>query len=158
MVDQKASARATWLVITVVLLGVVLVGYWPGRRGFASDSADHPRLAALMGSAQRTSEARMFTGAEMTAMMGSCTLDLTHAEMAPGAEATVDIFAMMGSVTIRVPDGWVVDTHAVPVMGGVRDDRWQVSSIGSENASTAAQPPRLVLRGMVMMGSIFIKS
>lgn len=157
MADQRDSARATWMVIAIILLGVVLVAYLPGRNGFASAGGDHPRLAALMGSAQRTSGTGAFTGAEMTAMMGSCSLDLTHAQITPGAEATIDIFAMMGSVTIRVPDGWTVDTRAVPVMGGIRDDRWPAPHSGSD-ASTVGQPPRLVLRGLVMMGSIFIKS
>jgi len=153
MADQKGSSRTTWLVIAIVLLGAVVIGNWPGRRGFA-EAGDHPRLAALMGSSQRASESKAFTGAEMTAMMGSCVLDLTRAAMASGTEATIDIFAMMGSVTIRVPDGWTVDTRAIPVMGGIRDERWAASK---ENASDA-EPPRLVLRGLVMMGGIIIKS
>ena len=157
MADQRGSARATWIVIAIVLLGVVIVGYLPGRSSFGSAGGDHPRLAALMGSAQRTSDTKAFTGAEMTAMMGSCSLDLTHAQIAPGTEATIDVFAMMGSVTIRVPDGWTVDTRAIPVMGAIRDDRWPAPKTAAD-ASTLAQPPRLVLRGMVMMGSIFIKS
>jgi Cell wall-active antibiotics response LiaF, C-terminal len=156
MTDQGGPARATWIVIGMVLLGVVILANLPGRNGSAS-GGDHPRLAALMGSAQRTSDTKAFTGAEMTAMMGSCALDLTHAQIASGGEATIDIFAMMGSVTIRVPDGWTVDTRALPVMGGIRDDRWPAPAAASE-AATVAQPPRLVLRGLVMMGSIFIKS
>jgi hypothetical protein len=156
MADQKGSGRATWLVIAIVLLGVVILGNLPNRRGQAS-GGDHPRLAALMGSAQRTSDTKAFTGAEMTAMMGSCSLDLTHAQIAPGAEAIIDVFAMMGSVTIRVPDGWTVDTRAMPVMGGIRDERWLMPTAASDASSSAPQP-RLVLRGLVMMGSIFIKS
>ena len=157
MADQTGSARATWFVIAIVLLGVLIVGNLPGYQGVASDGGDHPRLAALMGSAQRASNTKVFNGAEMTAMMGSCLLDLTHAQMSPGAEATVDIFAMMGSVTIRVPDGWTIDTHAIPVMGSIRDDRWPAPKIDAD-AAAGVGPPRLVLRGLVMMGSIFVKS
>ena len=157
MADQNDSRRATWLVIAIVLLGALIVGNWPGRGGLTSDGGDHPRLAAVMGSAQRAPENRVFTGAEMTAMMGSCALDLRRAQMAPGAEATVDIFAMMGSITIRVPDGWTIDTHAVPVMGSIRDDRWPAPKADAD-ASAPAVAPRLVLRGLVMMGSIFVKS
>jgi hypothetical protein len=157
MADQTGSGRATWFVIAIVLLGVLIVGNLPGRQGQASEGGDHPRLAAVMGSALRTPETRVFSGAEMTALMGSCVLDLRHAQMSPGTEAIVDVFAMMGSVVIRVPDGWTIDTHAVPVMGSVRDDRWPARKIGAD-ASTAADSPRLVLRGLVMMGSIFIKS
>lgn len=157
MAEQTGSARATWLVIAIVLVGVLIVGNLPGRRGFASDGGDHPRLAAIMGSAQRSPETRTFSGAEMTALMGSCALDLRHAQMSPGTEAVVDIFAMMGSVTIRVPDGWTIDRHAVPVMGSIRDDRWPAPKLEAD-APTAVAAPRLVLRGLVMMGSIFVKS
>ena len=157
MADQNDSRRATWFVIAIVLLGVLIIGNWPGRRGQGADAGDHPRLAALMGSAQRAPETRAFTGAEMTAFMGSCALDLTHAQMAPGGEATIDIFAMMGSVTIRVPDGWTIDTHAVPVMGSIRDERWLAPNAAADG-SFAIDAPRLQLRGLVMMGSIFIKS
>jgi hypothetical protein len=155
--NQNGSGRATWFVITFVLLGVLIIGNWPGRRGETSDEGDHPRLAGIIGSAQRAPETRVFNGAEMTALMGSCALDLTRAQMAPGGEATIDIFAMMGSVTIRVPDGWTIDTHAVPVMGSIRDARWPAPKAGTDH-SFATDAPRLQLRGLVMMGSIFIKS
>jgi hypothetical protein len=157
MAEQTGSGRTTWFVIAIVLLGVLIVANLPGHQGQASDGGDHPRLAALMGSAQRSPETTVFSGAEMTALMGSCVLDLRHAQMSPGADAIVDVFAMMGSVTIRVPDGWTIDTHAVPVMGSIRDDRWPASKPGAD-VSTGAKPPRLVLRGLVMMGSIFVKS
>jgi hypothetical protein len=153
MVDR--TARTTWLVIGIVLAGVVIVSNLPDR-GFAADLSEHPRMAAILGSAHRESESQVFKGADMTAMMGSCSLDLTRATMARGATATVDIFAMMGSVTIRVPDAWTVDAHAVPVMGGIRDQRWRGSADSSEPA--AGDPPHLVLRGLVMMGSLFLKS
>jgi hypothetical protein len=157
MADENGSGRATWFVIAVVLLGVLMLAKWPGRRGFASDGGDHPRLAGILGSAQRFPETDAFTGAEMTALMGSCALDLRRARMLPGTEATIDIFAMMGSVTIRVPDGWRIDTHAVPVMGSIRNDRWPAPT---HDVATPVTPeaPRLLLRGLVMMGSIFIKS
>ena len=157
MADRTGSGRATWFVIAIVLLGVLIVTNLAGPQGLASSGGDHPRLAAVMGSAQRASDARVFTGAEMTAMMGSCVLDLRHAQMSPGAEAVVDIFAMMGSVTIRVPDGWTIDTHAVPVMGTIRDSRW-LAPKADAGTPAGIESPRLVLRGLVMMGSIFVKS
>ena len=157
MADQNGSGRATWFVIAFVLLGVLIIANWPGRGGEASDAGDHPRLAAIVGSAQRAPETRMFSGAELTALMGSCALDLTRVQMAPGGEATIDLFVMMGSVTIRVPDGWTIDTHAVPVMGSIRDARWPAPNAGADY-SFATGAPRLQLRGVVTMGSILITS
>ncbi len=157
MADQMGSGRAAWFVIGIIILGVVIVTTLSGHRGFASDGGAHQQIVAMLSSSTRVSEARPFSGAEMTALMGSCSLDLTHAQMAAGQEAVVDIFAMMGSVTIRMPDGWTIDTRAIPVMGGIRDNRRPGRRVESDTAAVG-DPPRLVLRGFVMMGSIFVKS
>jgi hypothetical protein len=156
MADQTGSGRATWFVIAIVLLGVLIVSIVADHSGLPSDRGDHPRLAGVLGSASRSPETTV-DGAEMTALMGSCMLDLRHAQMSPGADAVVDVFALMGGVVIRVPDEWTVDRQAVRVIGNVRDLRrrpgdWNVAD------STGVEPPHLVLRGLVMMGSIFIRS
>jgi hypothetical protein len=157
MADHIGSRGATWLVIAAVIVGAIVVSNLPGHRGFASDGGDHEQIVAVMGSTHGASGATAFKGAEMTALMGSSSLNLTRAQIAPGDEASVDIFAMMGSVTIRVPDGWAIDTRTVPVMGGIRDDRWPAPRANAGTPASGALP-RLVLRGFVMMGSIIIKS
>ena len=156
MADRNGSGRATWFVIAIVLLGVLIVGMVADHSGLTADRGDHPRLAGVLGSASRSPETSV-DGAEMTALMGSCMLDLRHAQLPPGSDAVVDVFAMMGSVVIRVPDEWTVDRQAVRALGSVRDFRrraadWNVAD------STDRNPPRLVLRGLVMMGSLFVRS
>jgi hypothetical protein len=37
---------------------------------------------------------------------------------------TVDVFVTMGRATVRIPDHWVVDLSALPVMGSVDEDRF----------------------------------
>jgi hypothetical protein len=155
--DQSGSGRATWFVIAIVLLGVLIVSIVADHAGLTSDRGDHPRLAGVLGSASRSPETVAVDGAEMTALMGSCVLDLRHAQISPGVAPIVDVFAMMGSVVIRVPVEWTVDRQAVGVFGSVRDLR-QRSADWSVDDPTGAEPPRLVLRGLVMMGSIFIRS
>jgi hypothetical protein len=157
MSDHIGSRGATWLVIATVIVGALVVANLPGHRGFASDGDDHEQVVAVIGSTHRSSDVTAFKGAAMTALMGSSSLNLRHAQIAPGDEVSVDIFAMMGSVTIRVPDGWAIDTRTVPVMGGIRDERWPAPRVDAA-AQVAGALPRLVLRGFVMMGSIFIKS
>jgi hypothetical protein len=157
MADQSGSGRATWFVIAMVLLGVLIVSIAADHAGLTSDRGDHPRLAGVLGSASRSPETVAVDGAEMTALMGSCVLDLRHAQISPGVAPIVDVFAMMGSVVIRVPDEWTVDRQAVRVLGNVRDLRrrapdWNVGD------SSGAESPHLVLRGLVMMGSIVIRS
>ena len=78
-----------------------------------------------------------FRGGEMTAFMGGCELDLRQAEMAPGEDATIDVFAVMGGHEIRVPETWAVVTKAVPIMGGV-EDRTRPPARGPPGWSSAA--------------------
>jgi hypothetical protein len=157
MGDQISSGRATWFVIAMVLLGVLIVSMVADHSGLTADRGEHPRLAGVLGSASRSPETSAFDGAEMTALMGSSVLDLRHAQISPGADAIVDVFAMMGSVVIRVPNEWTVDKRAVWVVGDVRDIRRQ--AISSDVADTTiVERPRLVLRGLVMMGSLFVRS
>jgi len=121
---------------------------------------------------QRVSSATRFRGGDMTTVMGGCTLDLRPALLARGEEATLEVFALMGGLTLRVPEGWTVDVRAVPILGGVRDQR---AGFGGRrqlkdgeveaNDAPAAQggpaegaAPRLVLRGFIMMGGLIIRS
>src|SRR5215813_11435395 len=123
MADQSGSGRATWFVIAIVLSAVLIVSIVADHSGLTSDRGDHPRLAGVLGSASRSPETVAVDGAEMTALMGSCVLDLRHAQIAPGVAPIVDVFAMMGSVVIRVPEDWTIDRQAVGVFGSVRDLR-----------------------------------
>ena len=154
MADHTTSSRSTWLAIAIVVVGVVLVTTWSSR-GLASDGGDRQQVISMLGSAHRSGGTRPFDGADVMTVMGSSSLDLRNVQLRT-PEAVVDVFAMMGSVTIRVPDGWTIDTRAVPVLGGIRDLRWRAkaSDTASDNPATL---PRLVLRGFVMMGSILIK-
>jgi hypothetical protein len=137
-------------------MGVLIVSILTDHSGLTSDRGDHPRLAGVLGSASRSPETSV-DGAEMTALMDSCMLDLRHAQMSPGADAVVDVFALMGGVVIHVPDEWTVDRQAVRVIGNVRDLRRRATDWNAGD-STGVEPPHLVLRGLVMMGSIFIRS
>jgi Cell wall-active antibiotics response 4TMS YvqF len=157
MADQSGSRRATWFVVAIVLVGVLIVSIVADHAGLTADRGDHPRLAGVLGSASRSPETSVFDGAEMTALMGSCVLDLRHAQMSPGADVIVDVFAMMGSVVIRVPDEWAVDKQAVRGMGNIRDVRRGAASADAV-ATIGGNPPRIVLRGLVMMGSLFVRS
>ena len=78
-----------------------------------------------MGRSEHTSTATAFRGAGVTNVMGRSELDLRSATIAPGAEASVEVFSVMGGVVVRVPPGWAVDTTGLPAaMGMVRDDRF----------------------------------
>ena len=110
-----------------------------------------------MGGLKRISTAQRFRGGEITAVMGGAQLDLRQATIPPGEEAALDIFAVMGGCEIIVPPSWTVVTPIVPVMGGIDDKRLPPLPGGAE--SIGGRPaPRLVLRGLLLMGGIEIKS
>jgi hypothetical protein len=175
--------------VFLMIIGWILVSN-ASQRSFnrVSESSDERvTLVAVMGTDTRTSHATDFERADMTAFMGSSRLDLRQARIAPGEEAVVEVFGMMGEVQVLVPEGWTVDVRTVPIMGGVRDQRFGAAfqrtrgdrrlppitplpeaPAGATPESPAPQapdaaaasgpPPRLVIRGLVMMGALVLRS
>jgi hypothetical protein len=122
-----------------------------GRRGEST-------VVSVLGGARRVPHGR-FRGARVTSFMGSSVLDLRRATLDGGEEATIELLAVMGSVILRVPDGWVVDTKAMPVIGGVTDARGPHALPAERDlAAPVAAQPRLVLHGAILMAGLRITS
>ena len=163
-------------VIVMVFLGLLASNAlqrtgpgWPDRNG--------ENVFTVMSRNSRTSGAEPFRGADVFTVMGRSRLDLSEATLAPGEEAYIDVFGMMGGVDIIVPEGWEVDVETVPVMGRVRDRRLyptrvpELAPSSSEPGADFGEPgeepralapegpaPRLILRGLMMMGALTIES
>jgi hypothetical protein len=108
--------------------------------------------------------------------MGRSSLDLRQVQLKPGEEMVVDVFVTMGRATVRIPDHWVVDVSALPVMGSVDEERFTPlpevppPPPGDTPDSDVAPPPpppgppasgpqpRLKLRGFVLMGKVEVSS
>jgi predicted membrane protein len=126
----------------------------PGPSGFDSTPSKvgepvHASLFSLLGSSKRRWGKSIFRGAETTAFMGGCELDLRDALMGPGELAVVDVFVLMGGVTIFVPPHWTVSQEIVPLMGGVHD----------KSRSQPSNPAQhLLVRGTVVMGGVEISN
>ena len=145
----------------------------------------------VMGRAEARNVGSDVRSARVAAVMGRSSLDLRQVHLAPGEEVIVDVFVTMGRATVRIPDHWVVDASALPVMGSVDEERF--TPITPETASEPAAekedlqaekgdqpakrdatvtpppatvatppatgpPPRLRLRGFVMMGKVEVTS
>jgi predicted membrane protein len=122
-----------------------------------ADRAEKISMFAVWSSVRRTSAASPFRGGDITAIMGGGQLDLRLATIPAGQEAILDIVAVMGGVEIVVPASWEVSTPILPFMGGVEDKRLPPLQTDS-NAVRKDNSGRLVLRGLVMMGGVHIKS
>jgi hypothetical protein len=106
------------------LLGVAM--FWTfGFPGVIDTQASGRRATAtgVMGRAQTTVPGDVRNG-RVAAVMGRSMLDLRQVNLAPGEDMTVDVFVTMGRATVRIPDHWVVDLSALPVMGSVDEDRF----------------------------------
>jgi predicted membrane protein len=143
--------------VVIILLGFGLVMQTIRRGGPSGrNSGGTATLVAVLGACKRTSSDRPFRGGQMTAVMGGTQLDLRQATIAPGDEAVVDVFAMMGGHEIWVPSGWVVTSQVMPLLGGVEDRR--LPPMDTAGPTPQGAQPRLVLRGLVVMGGLIIKS
>ena len=143
----------------LIAIGTVLVVQAVRHRGDGAPGADTDdtlTIFAVLSGVKRTSTAARFRGGEVTLFMGGGHIDLRQATIPRGEEAVLDIFGVMGGCEISVPDSWTIATPIVPVMGGVEDKR--LPPLPTADGGGGLAPPRLVLRGMVLMGGIVIKS
>ena len=145
---------------------------------FSADTIAAGRRASatsVMGNSRTTVTESDTRQGRVAAVMGRSSLDLRQLNLAPGEVMTVDVFVAMGNALVRIPDTWVVDASAMPVMGAVNERRFpppdrraaveeskddQAVKEGAIPAQPPATgpPPRLRLRGFVMMGKVDISS
>jgi hypothetical protein len=130
-----------------------------GFAGAAGDSFDTGAVVAILGGVNRISAAVPFHGTDVTAFMGGAQIDLRRAILAPGAEAVLDVFIVIGGCELKIPPEWVVSAPLVAVMGGVEDKRLiPTPGIVQDATARTAAPPRLVVRGFVMLGGLTFRS
>lgn len=110
--------------------------------------ADSPFVSdmVLIGHLKRTHRATELRGGHVTAVLGGVELDLRNVRLASGS-AHLDVFAFWGGIEVKVPPGWTVDAHVVPIMAGF-ENKTQPAPAGSGET--------LVLRGHVVMGAIVV--
>jgi hypothetical protein len=88
----------------------------------------------------------------LVALLTQSTLDLRHLTPGPGEQVVVDLFVTAGRARVRVPAHWTVNTGALPLLGSIaiEDERSRTTAGGA--------PPRLVLRGFVLVGKVEVTS
>lgn len=155
----RHDGAASW-VLVAILIGAWVTSDYPRWTNASLLPDGRPRLITVASRGHAASEGRPFGGAQLISVMGRGELDLTQAPGLTGPEVVVDVMTLMGSTTVRVPEGWIVDTRPVTVFGAVRKRReWDTPATDAAGAPSAAPDrPRVVLRGAVIMGSLTIAS
>jgi hypothetical protein len=133
----------------LVFFGGFLVwqGLAPPRPRAAAVGKTSLSAMAVLGGVSRGSNSLAFRGGDLTAVLGGCEIDLRQAAI--DGEAVIDVFALCGGIELRVPDDWTVESHIVPILGGVED---------TTRPPQGASRHRLVLRGFVMMAGLEVKN
>jgi hypothetical protein len=150
VVAIRISLHDLWPLLFVFLGGYLV---WKGLGGVrhkpVSNGQNRFSAIAIMSGVIRRNNTPTFEGADLTAIMGGCEIDLRQASIAPGTEAVIDVFAFWGGIDLKVPEDWLVITRAIPIMGGVED---------KTHSPSAPAARTLVIRGVVIMGGVTIKN
>jgi cell wall-active antibiotic response 4TMS protein YvqF len=142
---------AFWPLILIALGGALA---WRALRGPVARTPGAPDVdtisaVAILGGTKRASSSAAFRGGELTAVMGGCEIDLRQARIAEGGEAVIDTLAFWGGIEIKVPESWAVVGKVVPLLGAFED---------KTRPPQAGAPPRLVVRGMAIMGGVDVSN
>lgn len=160
---RARQSGAPWILLAILLGAAVSSGV--GRHTYARNNSEDGVLHvfSVIGRSNSHLGATTLKRGEVVTIIGGSTIDLRDLTIAAGETVTLEVFTLMGGCAISVPDGWIVDVQAVPVLGGIRDHRiprdgsWDGAA--EPGAAVQAGPaPHLVVRGTVIMGGLTIKS
>ncbi|NHZ87671.1 hypothetical protein F2P45_01295 [Massilia sp. CCM 8733] len=152
------NARTLWPVL-VILLGIGVVHQALRKRDtphgvpLKDDAGAGPAasdgvvdITAILGGFQRRISTPDFRGGDISAFMGECVLDLRESSMAGDAE--LNVFAVMGGITIKCPPDWTIILKGVPVLGGFEEKTAPAPDAGK----------RLTIRGYAIMGGVEVRN
>jgi len=111
---------------------------------------DYIDEVAIFGGGEKIITSNNFRGGKVTALFGGVDLVLHHAQLAQGTHQ-LEVFAMFGGWTLRIPPHWQVKSEVVAIFGGVSDKRY----IGPDTVKDNTR--QLVIKGFVMFGGGEIK-
>jgi predicted membrane protein len=146
-VDIRISLRDMWPVL-LVFFGAYLV--WRGITGprpVRMDGKGSVSATALLSGIKRRNSSRAFSGGDLTAIMGSCEIDLRQAAI--NGDAMLDVLAVWGGIEITVPDDWAVMLDVTALLGAVEE---------RTRPPLGAAAHRLTIRGAVVMGGVEVRN
>ncbi|CUI08918.1 LiaI-LiaF-like domain-containing protein [Massilia antarctica] len=121
----------------------------PGAAADARAGADANAvvdITAILGGFERRISTPAFRGGDICAIMGGCVLDLRDSSIVGDAE--LNVFAVMGGITIKCPPDWSVVLKGVPILGGFEEKTSPAPGTGK----------RLTIRGYAIMGGVEVRN
>ncbi len=107
------------------------------------------KVTAIMSSVDRTGVWRLAPTTSITAIMGSCKLDLRKATISSDV-TTLDVRVVMGSLELLVPPGVDVEVEAAIIMAS------REIKMSRATAPTGGRP-LIRITGMAIMGSVNVR-
>jgi hypothetical protein len=146
------NVRTLWPLLIMGVGGAVIYRAVTGRRLLGMQSKDSEAsdevvdITAILGGFDRRITTPNFRGGEVTAVMGGCMLDLRGSSIE--GDAVINVFVLMGGITLKVPPDWSVALNGTPIMGGFDE-----KTITAPNSNK-----RLVIRGYAIMGGVEVRN
>lgn len=103
-------------------------------------------VTSVMGASNRRVTSSNFRGGEITAILGNSELDLRQASI--HGEAVLNVFSLLGGVTIKVPLDWVIVMEGAAILGGYEE----------KTVPPTATHKRLIVRGYAILGGLEVRN
>jgi len=104
------------------------------------------RAIPVVGGGGRTIASDEFVAGDAVAVIGGCEVDLSAASC--GVDVVIDVLAFWGGLEIKVPRGWRIENRMAVILGAL---------VNKTIPATEPNPPRLIIRGSVIMGGIEVR-
>lgn len=151
-----------WPIILVIVGGGILFSSISGGRSspksrkFDND-LDSIDIHAIMGGGEYKIASQNFKGGRITAIMGGCELNLRPADLT--GEVEINVFAMWGGISLRVPEDWQVVIRGTPILGGIEDQTHFIDDNSIvEEEGTKRKRKQLLITGVAIMGGVEVKN
>lgn len=117
-------------------------------RGAGAEADDDSiiEVTAILGGFVRRVSSQRFKGGDINVIMAGCEIDLRQASIE--GEAVLNVFALCGGITIKIPPDWSVVLQGTPILGGFEE-----KTIVPPN-----QDKRLYVTGYAIMGGLEIRN
>ena len=132
----------------IIAIGLWLLSSTRGRNAAWVQSKDRLDEFAVLGSIENRNESVRFEGGRITALLASVEIDLTRAKLAAEG-ARLEASAVLGSITLRVPQTWNVAVTGTPLLGSVENK--------ARRDPQAANGPALQIQVTATLGSVEVR-